>query len=207
MRAVGEVHDRAIAVVGAERAVLPGLFDVVERVQLVEADERARRVAILLLHRQQADADRAHEFGIGRARDLVTRVQLHGAQDRVVAERAALHDDLVAERLEVVQADDLREDVLDDAAAQAGEDVVGRLAVLEFGDDAAAHEHGAAAAELGRVRAVEGARRDVLDGDAEALREGLDERAAAARAGFVERDARDDTVVDEDGLHVLAADV
>ena len=95
VRAVGEVHYRAVAVVGAERAVLPGLFVIVERLELVEADEGTRRVACLFLHREQADADRAHQFAVRGARYILAGVQFHGAQDRVVAKRAALHDDLV----------------------------------------------------------------------------------------------------------------
>ena len=44
-------------------------------------------------------------------------------------------------------------------------------------------------------------------GDAERLREVLEERAAAARAGLVHHDVADDAVGKPDGLHILAADI
>ena len=48
---------------------------------------------------------------------------------------------------------------------------------------------------------------DLRRGDAERLREVLEKRAAAARAGLVYHDVADDAVGKPDGFHVLAADV
>ena len=102
---------------------------------------------------EQRDADGAHEAGVGRARDGAAEVLDERAQHRVVAERAALHDDAVAEACRIGHAHDLREHVSDDRAAQAGHDVGGRAAVFLLADDAGVHEHRAAAAEHGGLAA------------------------------------------------------
>ena len=112
------------------------MLPVGKRAERIEADERAgcggRRVGIGLARRlfrllarlfrhvfarEQRDADGAHEPGVGRARDGAADVLLEGAEHRVVAERAALHHDMLAEAVEVGNAHDLREHVRDDRAA------------------------------------------------------------------------------------------
>ena len=114
------------------------------------------------------------------------------------------YDDL-SERFEVADADNFREHVQDDGAADARDDVFGLLAVALLGNDRAVHEDRAAASEFGGVLRVEGEFRDFFHGDAERLRIRFDERSTSRRARLVEDDARDDTVVDGNRLHVLAA--
>ncbi len=156
--AVGERDARAVAAVGAERADQVGFLLVAEALDGLPADEaaggagavRAARLLLLgVLLRDERDADGAHQPGVGRAGHGAPHVLLEGAQHRVVQEGAALHHDVVAQLVQVGNADHLGEDVLDDASAQARHDVVGGLAVLLLGDDAAVHEHGAAAAQVG----------------------------------------------------------
>ena len=228
--AVGELHDRARTVVGAvgahvvRRAGVPGRSRArsgVGRyravVEGVDADEAGLPfaadgavVAHLALHmvaREQGGAERAHELGIGGAGDLAAHVLLKAAQHGVVAERAALHHDVLAELVHVGHADDLGEDVLYDGAAQARHDVVGGLARLLLADDGAVHEDGAARAQVCRALGGEGVGGDLLHGNVQRGAEALKEAAAAARARLVHGDVRDDAVVEPDGLHVLAADV
>ena len=160
-----------------------------------------------MVARKQRDADGSHEPGVGRSRDGAADVLLEGAEHRVVAERAALHHDMLAEAVEVGHANDLREHVRDDRPAQARHDVGRRAAVFLLVDDARVHEYGAAAAEHGGLFAGERRIGDLRRGDAERLREVLEKRAAAARAGLVYHDVADDAVGKPDGFHVLAADV
>ena len=142
--AVREGDDGAVAAVGAERAGDVRTLLVGERVERIKADESAGRggrvwlaggsgcagpgfafcafclFACLFCHmvaRKQRDADGSHEPGVGRSRDGAADVLLEGAEHRVVAERAALHHDMLAEAVEVGNAHDLREHVRDDRTA------------------------------------------------------------------------------------------
>ncbi len=227
-RAVGKRDARAVAAVGAERADKVGFLLVVEVLHLVPADEaaggaraRARvpgyglaapRAAFRvpgfgILLRDERDADGSHQPGVGGTGNGAAHVLLEGAQHGVVQERAALHHDVVAQLVQVGNADHLGEDVLDDAAAQARHDVVGGLAVLLLGNDAAVHEHGAAAAQVGRCLGTEGGAGDFPGGDVQRAGEAFQERPASARTGLVHHHIGDNVAVDPDGLHVLPADV
>jgi len=212
-RAVLERDDAAVAGVAAERANRVRLLRVRKPAHRVEPDEGRGVRAVFgqaLGHVtlcEQGRADGAHQPGVGRARDLAADVLLECREHGVVVEGAALHDDLLSQAREVRHADDLGEHVLDDAAAQAGHDVVGRLAVLLLGHDARVHEHGAAAAEHRGVRGAERRGGDLARGDVQRAGEAFQEAAATRRACLVHEDVGDDAVMQPDGLHVLAADV
>ena len=163
---------------------------------------------VLVMHaRGQGGAERAHQAGDVRAGHLALGEQLEGAQHGVIEERAALHDDGVAELTGVTQLDELVQRVAHDRIAQAGGDVLHRRAFLLCLLDGRVHEHRAARAEVDRMVGVEGRLGELLNGQTHRLREGLQERAATGRARLVDGDRVDDAVGDGQVFHVLATDV
>ena len=205
----GEADDRPAAVVLAEGAGLVLGLGVGEGIQRLKADEVAGRAAagLGLALGQQSRADGAHLAGVRRTGDGAAQVLLQRPEHRVVFEGAALHHDPAAQHIGVGDAHHLGKDVFDDGAAQPRHDVVGGAAVFLFGDDAAVHKDGAAAAQLGGVLGAESRVRDALHRDAQRGGELLQEGAATRGAGLVQQHVGDHAVLDPDGFHVLAADV
>ncbi len=157
--------------------------------------------------RGQRGAVCAHQAGDVRSGHLAFGEQLEGAQHGVVEERAALHDDGVAEFAGIAQLDDLVQRVAHHGIAQARRDVLHRGAFLLRLLDGGVHEHGAAGAEVDRMRGVERGLREFLDRQSHGLRERLQERSAAGRACLVDCDGIDHAVGDREVFHVLTADV
>ena len=151
--------------------------------------------------------DSPHKARVGCAGNLLADVLLECAQYRVVEECATLDHDVVAEFFQVGNANYLGEYVFDDRAAKACHDVIGVLAVLLLGYDAAVHEHRAAASQIGGRFRFEGSAGNAFGGNVQRGCEALEERSAAGRACLVYYNIGDNAVVDPDRLHVLAANV
>ena len=149
----------------------------------------------------------AHQAGDVRSGHLTFGEQLEGAQHGVVEERTALHHHGVAQLAGIAQLDHLIQRVAHHGIAQAGRDVLHRGAFLLRLLDGGVHEHGAAGAQIDRMRGVERGLREFLDRQSHGLRERLQERAAAGRACLVDGDRIDHAVGNRQILHVLAADV
>ena len=96
-------------------------------------------------------AEGAHQPGDGRTDDVAADLFLEGAQDGVIVEGATLNDDLFAEVVGVVGADDLVEGVFHDADGKPGRDVFNAGALLLRLLDRRIHEDGAAATEVDGV--------------------------------------------------------
>ena len=71
----------------------------------------------------------------------------------------------------------------------------------------AVHKHGAAAAQIHGAVCKQAERGKLLDVIPQRLGKGLQKAAAAGRAGFVQEDVADGTILDLEALHILAADV
>ena len=180
----------------------------------LEPHERRRRHGSALVRlgahvfrSQHGHTDGSHEAGMRRAGDGAPDELLKGAQHGIVSERTALHHNALPQLVEVRHADDLGEHVLDDGAAKTGHDVTRSLAAALLAHHGAVHKDGAATAQARGLRRGECARRDILDLDSEVLCKSLQKRAATGRACLVHHDVGEDTAVEPDGLHVLAADV
>ena len=109
--------------------------------------------------------------------------------------------------MRVANLDDLEQGVLNNGNRQTRGDVAHGGALLLGLLYAAVHEHGAAAAQIHRVLGGDGRGGELGHVQVQTAREGLDEAAAARRAGLVQHDMVDDTVLHAQALHVLAADV
>ena len=157
--------------------------------------------------RQKSRAIRAHVAGDVGAHGIHACELFEGAKDRVVQERAALHDDMLANVVRVADLDNLEQRVLDDGNSQAGGDVANRGTFLLSLLDAAVHEYSAATAQVNGIFGRIGGFCEVGNLKVQAACEAFDEAAAARRAGFVQHDVVDDAVFDAQTLHVLAANV
>ena len=88
---------------------------------------------------------------------------LEGAEDSLIVERTALHDDLPAQLFGAGRTDDLVQRVLDDADGQARRDILDGRAVLLGLLDRAVHKDGAAAAQIHGAVGEEAEGRELLD--------------------------------------------
>ena len=204
--AAAEVGDGEQAAVGAQAAA-GGLVRHLEVVDLVLREQRGGAVGTGTVAREQRSAVAAHAARDVGAEGFLAREQLERTQHGVVQERAALHDDLVADLLGVADLDDLEQGVLHDRVGQAGGDVAHRGAFLLGLLHARVHEDRAAAAQVHGVFGREGGGGEVLHRHAHGVGKSADKRAAARRAGLVEHDVLDDAVLHAQALHVLAAHV
>ena len=177
--------------------------------QCLESDKggRLRIGPADFLHGSVCGADGPHESRIRSADDFPSYILFNGAEDSVVAEGTALDNDPVSQRIQTADADDLCKNILDDRAAEACKDIVDLPAVFLLGDNAAVHKDRAAASQNGRVFCLKGALRDLRRGDTHIFRKVFQERTAAGGTGLIDHDIRDDTVVEPDRLHILAADI
>ena len=97
--------------------------------------------------------------------------------------------------------------VLDHRVSQPGGDIADLGAFAQGLLDARVHKDRAARAQVvGRLRAA-GQRGEIGDVVAHIAGKSFDEGAAAGGAGFIDLDVLDLPVLDEDGLHILPADI
>ena len=115
--------------------------------------------------------------------------------------------DPLAELVGVLELDDLVQGVAHHRVRQARADLPhgGRLALSLL--DRRVHEHRTAAAQVHRALGVQRGLGELTDLQAHRPGEGLQEGAAAGRAGLVDADGVDGVALDAQVLHVLAADV
>ena len=137
------------------------------------------------VERVERRAVRAHESGYVRADDVASDFLLERAEYRVVQECAALDYNMFAERIGVGGADYLVQRVFDYRYRQSGGDVVDSRAVLLRLLYGRVHKDRAARAEVDRRGREQPLAREVGDVLTERAGKGLQERAAARRAGFV----------------------
>ena len=149
----------------------------------------------------------AHEAGDCRTGHVAADFLLERAQDGVIQERAALHNDVLTEVVRRVGADNLVQRVLDNGYRQTGGNRVNARAVLLRLLDRGVHEHRAARTEVDGVLGEQTELAEFLDGVPHRAGERLDERAAAGRARLVERNIVDALVADFEALDVLTANV
>ena len=203
--AAGKDADREHAVVLAAltacgRGLVRELLDLLKR-------EHCALLPVVALAREQCRAERAHDARDVGTRDLRAGDTLKRAQHGLVEECAALYDDVRAELARVGELDDLIKSVLDDGVGKAGGDIGDACALLLRLFDVGVHKHRAARAEvhggLGKERFV----RELLRCHAKRVGEILEERAAAGRAGLVQKHRVDRAVLELDALHVLSADI
>ena len=129
------------------------------------------------------------------------------AQRGIGHKGAALDDHLAADLLGVAQLNDLEQGILDDGIGQAGRDVAHRGAFLLRLLDTRVHKDRAATAQVDRGLGMDGSVGERAHVHVHRHGETLDKAAAARRAGLVEHDVLDNSVLDAQALHVLAADV
>ena len=157
MLSIGERENGTLAVIDTEGTGGVLLLAVSEILHGVQADEGLSRLlsplqlflAILLCHKGGPDGP--HHPGVGGPHHFTAQILLQGPQNGVVLERAALHYNFISQRVQIGHPDYLGKHIFNDGAAKARHNIRRLLAVSLGGDDAAVHEHGAAAAQQGRA--------------------------------------------------------
>ena len=204
LAAVREFLHRDQALVAAALAAVRARL----HIEMLEfARREQRRLLAPRFEREDGRAIRAHDACDVGTDDVAVQEFFHAAQHGIVVERAALHDDMVAERAHVLELHDLEQCILDDGERDARRDVSDLRALFLRLLDFRIHEDRAARAEVDRRFRADGQLCKLGRRHVQALGEVLDERAAARRARLVERDVADAAVLDEEALHVLPADV
>ena len=146
----------------------------------VKSDEGRRLLrAARFFHGSVGSSDRAHQSGIRRTDDLASDILLNSTQNCVIAERTALYDDPVAQRIQTADANDFCKNIFDNGPAESGQDIIDLPAVFLLGDDPAVHKDRAAASQHSRMFCLKGTLRDLRHGNAHVFREILQEGSAA----------------------------
>ena len=199
--AAAELVDREHAlVVAALTAGHSGL--ILQRNDLVER-QHGSCLVLPALPRNQRRAEGTHDACDVGTHALTLRRALKGAEHGVVIEGTALHHDVLAEARGIGNLNDLKERVLDDRVRKTRRDISDGCALLLRLFYVGVHEDRAAGAEVHGVLRKESFFREVLHGVTERLCEGLDEGAAARRAGLVQLHGVDGVILDADALHIL----
>ena len=157
--------------------------------------------------REQRRAERAHDARNVGAGHLRAGDALKRAQHSLIEECAALHDDVRAKLARVGKLDDLVERVFDDGVGETGRDVGYARTLLLRLLDVGVHKYGAARAEVDRSLGKERLVRELLRRHAKGVGKVFKERAAAGRAGLVQKHRVDRAVLELDALHVLSTDI
>ena len=135
--------------------------------------------AARFFHGSVGSSDRAHQSGIRRTDDLASDILLNSTQNCVIAERTALYDDPVAQRIQTADANDFCKNIFDNGPAESRQNIIDLPAVFLLGDDPAVHKDRAAASQHSRMFCLKGTLRDLRHGNAHVFREILQEGSAA----------------------------
>ena len=112
---IGKRDDRPLTMVGAEGTENICFLFVIKLLHRVKADKgRFHLFLPETLLRDQGRSDRSHHLRIWRPCHFFSSILLHCPEHCVIAERSSLHDDLVAEMIQVRDTDHFREDIFDD---------------------------------------------------------------------------------------------
>ncbi len=170
--AVGEFLHRDETFVPAAAAAVRARLDI-EMTQFLRREQGGLLIACL--EREDGRAVRAHDARDVGADDVAVEELLHAAQHGVIVERAALHDDMIAELAHILELHDLEERVLDDGERDARRNVRDLSALLLRLLDLRIHEDRAARAEIDGGPGLHGERRELRRRHVQPLGEVLDE--------------------------------
>ena len=130
-----------------------------------------------------------------------------GLHDREIILRPALQHKARAQRRKIGNAGDVQEDILGKYRGEAGENFFGLPPLPLEIDDIRLHEHSAAIAKNGHGLRGEGQIGELIDIEPETFRGGLQEVPVSGGALGIELEIFYATVMQNDDLDVLAADV
>ena len=110
---------------------------------------------------------------------------LHGTQNRVVIERASLHNDMFSETINITELHHFEQGIFNDRQSYARGNVADIRAFLLCLFYSGIHEYGTACTQIHRLTGVDCFLCKFLGGHTEALSEVLNKRAAACGACLV----------------------
>ncbi len=177
LTSAGETVDGETAVVGAALAV-SCLRRVLQRFDLLDR-QHGRLLSLAAVPGDQCGAEGTHDTCDIRAHSLAVRDALKAAENAVIIEGSALHNDVFSEFFGIGDLDDLVECVADDGVGEAGGDIGDSCALLLCLLYSGVHENGAARAEVYRVLGEKRLLGEILYLVAEGIRKVLNEGSAA----------------------------
>ena len=206
--AVGKRNNGALAMVGTERAGNVGLL---RKGKVPHGLQSGKGTLFLMGQRPfsgcHSRTDRAHNARIRCTDHLFAGILFQRPQYSVILERTALYNDPVAQRIQILQTDNLGKYIFYNGTAQTGHDIARILAVSLLCDNTAVHKYCTAAAQYGRIFGGKGRLGDLLHRNTQRGGKIFQEGAAAGGAGFVDHNICDDAMIDPDGFHILTADI
>ena len=187
-----------------------GVFFVITRaVNRFQPDETRLRVAgiQIFIASGQRRAIRPHQFRNIGAEYGFFQQRFHRFMHGGIAERAALHQNMVAQHIGIGDFQHFVQRIFDDRICQSGGNIVHAGALAQRLFHFRVHKNRAARAQIaGRLRGGRfgGEIRHTVPHRAGKR---FDERAAAGRAGFIQFDILNVSVLHINGFHILPADV
>ena len=148
-----------------------------------------------------------HQFGQVATNDLGSCQQFDGTHHGIIAHRAALYEDMLAQSRHIFQFQYFIEAILHHGIGQAGGNVLHRSPFAQHLLHLGVHEDRAAGAQITRMLGTASQAGKLGRRIAQVLSKGLDKRAATGGAGLIDFNTVDDSVGHKHGLHVLTADV
>ena len=193
--------------VAAKRARHTVLFAVLKIRQRCKSNKIADRVVSRLPLGEQCRTNGTHFARIRRTGHRLSQILFQCTQHRIIFEGAALYDNLFAEHSGIGYAHNFCEYIADNRAAQPRHNILRCASVFLFRDNRTVHKHGAAAAQIGGLPRTKRRIGNAIDRNSQCRCKSLQERTAAGRTGFIQRDIGHNTAVNPHGFHVLSADI
>ena len=157
--------------------------------------------------RDEGNAVGAHEACHIGTDHMAAKELFQRPENCIIIEGAALHDNFISQVRCLPEADHLVEGIFDNRVGKAGGNISHRYTVFLGFPYPGIHEYGAAGAQVHRMGSFEGYAGELFDVHAQGLGKGVQEGAAAGRAGFVQKDVIYGAVLDAAAFHILAADI
>ena len=204
--AVIEFRDGDHAVISAARAPFH-FIGVGEGCQFFRGDQGGNMAFGAGIFRDEGNPVSSHEACHIGTDHMAVQKFFESPEDRIIIERTALDDHLISKVRRLAETDDFIEGIFDDGVGKAGRNIGHGNAVFLGFPDTGIHENRAAGSQVYGVGGFQGNLREGLDIHAQGLGKGIQEGAAARRAGFIQKDFIHGSIFDAAAFHILSADI
>ena len=176
-------------------------------VDIIDAKHSGSIVFGVTFSGDQSGTERTHDTCNIRSGCLAAGNLFKAAQNSIIIESTTLYNDIFSEFARIRKLDNLKQCILDDGVGKSGGNIRNGSAFLLRLFYLGIHKYRTACSEIDRIFRKQGFLREVLYREVKGFCKGLDERAAAGGAGFVQLDAVYGLILDLDAFHILTTDV